>query len=142
MAAFLVIKTKILKILDKYYSIGYNIFKGDEMKREFVYLPKFDREWQKLGLTDDDHIPLENYLMENPDMGNVMQGTGGLRKLRWALPNRGKSGSIRVLYVDFIYDGTIYMIDLFPKDEKENISQAERNIIKQVIKAIGEEFRK
>ena len=112
------------------------------MKREFVYMSKFEKEWQKLNLTDNELIQLETYLMENPEMGDIMQGTGGLRKIRWALPNRGKSGSIRVLYIDFIYDDKIYMIDLFPKEEKDNLSQAEKNMIKQLIKVIAEELRK
>lgn len=112
------------------------------MKREFVYMPKFEKEWNRLGLTDNELSEMENFLMENPDAGNVMKGTGGLKKLRWALPNRGKSGSIRVLYIDFLFDKTIFMIDLFAKDEKDNISPAERNSIKQIIKKIGEELKK
>lgn len=112
------------------------------MKREFVYMRKFDREWERLGLDDSTLAQLEDYLMDNPDAGNVIVGTGGLKKVRWALPHTGKSGGIRVLYIDFIFDSVIYMIDLFPKDEKENISQAERNNIKQIIKTIGEELRK
>ena len=112
------------------------------MKREFVYMPKFEKEWAKLELTDDELVELEDYLLENPNAGDMMRGAGGLRKVRWALPNRGKSGSIRVLYVDFIFDEKIYMIDIFTKDEKDNLTQEERHIIKQIVKAIGEELRK
>lgn len=112
------------------------------MKRVFVYTEKFDREWKRLGLHDSDLQPLEEYLLETPDAGNVMVGTGGIRKLRWALPNRGKSGGIRVLYIDFIYSDKICMFDLFPKTEKENLSQAERIALKQMVKMIGEEFVK
>jgi hypothetical protein len=102
----------------------------------------FDSKWERLGLDDFTLSQLEDYLMDNPDAGNIIVGTGGLKKVRWALPHKGKSGGIRVLYVDFIFDKVIYMIDLFPKDEKENLSQAERNNIKQVVKLIGEELRK
>lgn len=111
------------------------------MKREFVYMPKFEKEWNQLGLKDDELTELENFLMENPNAGDVMKGTGGLKKIRWALPHRGKSGSIRVLYIDFLFADRVFMIDVFAKDEKENISPTERNAIKQLIKNIGKELK-
>jgi len=112
------------------------------MTREFVYTAKFDREWLKQGLNDDDLQLLESFLIENPDAGRIMEGTGGIRKLRWVLPDIGKSGGIRVLYVDFIASDKICIFDLFPKGEKENLSQTEKKTIKQIVKAIGEELRK
>jgi len=112
------------------------------MIRAFVYTSKFDREWQNAGLNDDDLRLLEAFLLENPTAGAIMQGTGGIRKLRWALPNTGKSGGIRALYVDYIFSEKICMFDLFPKDEKENLTQAEKAELKKIVKAIGEEFRK
>jgi hypothetical protein len=54
----------------------------DQMTREFLYTQKFDREWKSVGLDDDDLLPLELYLLENLDAGRIMQGTGGIRKLR------------------------------------------------------------
>jgi len=112
------------------------------MIREFVYTTRFDREWKALGLTDDDLIPLENFLLESPDAGVIIEGTGGIRKLRWSLPGRGKRSGVRVLYLDFIVCDRICMFDLFQKDEKENLSSAEKKAIKLIVKAIGEEFRK
>jgi len=110
--------------------------------RTFVYTSKFDREWQKLGLNDDDLRLLESYMLENPATGAIMEGTGGIRKMRWVLPDKGKSGGMRVLYIDFISYEKICMFDLFPKDEKDNLTQAERKALKKIVKAIGEEFRK
>lgn len=110
------------------------------MKREFIYTAKFSREWNNLNLTDEDLRQLEIFLLENPKAGKVMRDTGGLRKIRWTLPNKGKSSGIRILYIDFIITNKICMIDLFPKDEKENLSQAERNAIKLLVKVIGREF--
>jgi len=112
------------------------------MIREFVYTQKFDREWRSIGLGDDDLLLLELSLLENPNAGRIMQGTGGIRKLRWALPDSGKSGGVRVLYIDFIIYNKVCMFDLFPKAGKENLSQAEKAALKQIVKAIGEEFRK
>jgi hypothetical protein len=101
--------------------------------RTFVYLKNFDDKWERLKLTDDDLIPLEKYLSENPDAGKVIQGTGGLRKLRWALPDTGKSGGIRILYLDIVIKERIYMIDLFAKSEKENLTKAEKNNMKKLV---------
>jgi len=111
------------------------------MIREFIYTRKFDQEWRILGLDDDDLVPLELYLLENPDAGRVMQGTGGIRKLRWALPNKGKSSGIRILYLDYIVPKKICMFDLFPKYEKSDLSQSEKAALKQVVKQIGEELK-
>ena len=62
-----------------------------------------------------------------------MQGTGGLRKLRIAFEGRGKSGSGRVCYVDFVVYSKIYLITAYPKNEKENLSKAEKNAIATMI---------
>jgi len=101
--------------------------------RTFVYLKNFDDKWDGLELTDDDLIPLEKYLSENPNAGKVIQGTGGLRKVRWALPDTGKSGGVRILYLDIVIKERIYMIDLFAKSEKENLTKAEKNNMKKLV---------
>jgi len=112
------------------------------MIREFVYTQKFDREWRKIGLGDDDLLPLEIFLLENPNAGRIIEGTGGIRKLRWALPDSGKSGGIRVLYIDFIVSEKICIFDLFQKSDKENLTHAEKATLKQIVKSIGEELKK
>lgn len=71
-----------------------------------------------------------------------MQGTGGLRKVRFAIDNRGKSGSVRVVYVDFVVYETIYLISAYPKNEKDNLSKAERNAIKSVIEKLEAQLKK
>ena len=109
--------------------------------RMFVYLKNFDDKWNELNLTDDDLILLEDYLSENPDSGNVIQGTGGLRKLRWALPNTSKSGGARILYLDIVVKEKIYMIDLFTKSEKENLTKAEKNNMKKLVTELKGENR-
>lgn len=86
-----------------------------------------------MGLTDEDLRRLENEILKDPTAGAVMQGTGGLRKLRFALDNRGKSGSARVCYVDIVLRETIFLITAYPKNEKENLSKAERNNIRTII---------
>ncbi len=86
------------------------------MTREFVILPEFDKQWRELGLDDSILRELQEHLCAYPESGSIMEGTGGLRKLRWALEGRGKSGSIRTLYVDFAFYEKIYLITAFPKN--------------------------
>lgn len=71
------------------------------MTREFVYMSTFEKQWANVGLTDEELKELEVLLCENPEAGDMIQGTGGLRKLRWALPGRGKSGSNKNIICGF-----------------------------------------
>jgi hypothetical protein len=102
----------------------------------------FEKCWEKIGLTDDGIAKLEEELCRDPLQGDVIKGTGGLRKLRWALPNQGKSGSVRVLYVDFVVFEKIYLIAAYTKNEKDNLSQAERNEIKKLIEGLENELKR
>ena len=106
------------------------------MRRKFVMMPIFDKQRKAMGLTDDDLRLLQEELLKNPKSGAVMQGTGGLRKLRFAFPGRGKSGSCRVLYIDFVIDESIYFIFAYLKSEMDNLSREERNNIKKLIEQI------
>jgi len=112
------------------------------MKVEFVSIDVFNRVWDDLGLTDDDLKDLQEYLIINPETGSVIQGTGGVRKIRWALQNKGKSGGIRVLYIDFIIYEKIYLLMAYPKNQKDNISDKEKKIIKQLVTDLKNELRR
>jgi len=93
-----------------------------------------------MGLNDDDMRRLENEILNNPQIGAVMQGTGGLRKMRFAFEGKGKSNSSRVLYVDFVVFKRVYLITAYPKNEKENIAPAERAIYKKIIEQTKREL--
>ena len=112
------------------------------MTREFIILPEFDKRWKKLGLTDDDLVALEEFLCLNPLFGKIIKGTGGLRKLRWALPGKGKSGGIRIIYVDFIIYEKLYLISAYKKNEKVSLTRDEKNKIKEMIKVLLTELRR
>lgn len=103
------------------------------MTRIFIMTQEFDKNWKSMGLTDDDLKALQEELILNPTKGDLMQGTGGLRKLRIAFEGRGKSGSGRVCYVNFAVYEKIYLITAYPKNEKDNLSKVERNAIAAVI---------
>ena len=111
------------------------------MTRIFVALPTFRTVWKELGLTDRDLRRLQEDLLANPKAGNVMQSTGGIRKMRFAFENRGKSGSIRVIYVDFETCGKLYLLTAYPKNVKDNLSKAERNDFKQLVEILEYELK-
>lgn len=106
------------------------------MIREFIITKEFDRMWKLIGLNDNDLSSLEIYLCKNPKVGVVMEGTGELRKLRWALDGKGKSGGARIIYFDIDFSKHIYLLTVFPKNLKENLSKEERNQMKNLVTAI------
>ena len=111
------------------------------MTRTFVELPFFQKKWKALGLDDKDLKRLQEELIADPKVGDVMQGTGGIRKMRFAFEKRGKSGSVRIIYVDFEVYEKIFLITAYPKNEKENLSQAERNELKQMIHILEQHLK-
>ena len=73
------------------------------------------------------------YLAANPKAGDLMQGTGGVRKLRWARGGRGKSGGVRVIYYFHSEAMPLYLLTVFGKNERANLSKAERNELVDVV---------
>jgi hypothetical protein len=109
--------------------------------RIFVSLKEFDTLWKGIGFDDGDLREVETFLIVNPLYGKVISATGGLRKMRWALPGIGKSGGIRILYVDFPEHEVLYFISLIKKNEKENISKEDKKTISQIIELIEKNLR-
>ncbi|WP_414716413.1 type II toxin-antitoxin system RelE/ParE family toxin [Thalassolituus sp. UBA2107] len=91
-----------------------------------VELPEFQKRASNL-FTDEEKLSIINYLARHPMAGVILQGTGGIRKLRWSAQGRGKSGGARVVY--FYHNGTmpLFLLTVFGKGEKANLSKAERN---------------
>ena len=71
------------------------------MIRTFIEVPLFTKRWKEIGLNDSDLRKLQIMLLKDPASGPVMEGTGGIRKVRFPIENRGKSSSVRVCYADF-----------------------------------------
>ena len=112
------------------------------MTREFVRLFEFEKQCKHIGLSEDDVIGIEITLLLNPNIGDLIRGTGGIRKLRYALQNRGKSSGARVVYVDFESFSKTYLLTLFTKGELDNLSQAERNELRILVGILKDELRK
>lgn len=106
------------------------------MTRTFIQTSEFVKAWKKLGLSDDDLRQLELEILKNPEVGDIIQGTKGLRKMRFAYKNTGKSGSVRVCYVDFAFYRTVYLITAYPKSKKDNLTMEERNQIRNLIETL------
>jgi len=113
------------------------------LKREFIIAKTFDKNWKDLGLTDDNLREFQTFLMENPTAGNLITGTGGLRKIRWtlALSSKGKSGGIRNLYIDFMSFDTIFLVNCYGKSSQESITDKEKSMYKSLIKDIEKDFK-
>ena len=111
----------------------------EEMKRTFIEVPIFTKKWKELGLTDENLRELQNILLENPKTGDAIPGTGGLRKIRISLDQHGKRGGGRVIYVDIELKETIYFINVYAKNEKDDLTEEEKKAFKAVVKILKEE---
>lgn len=86
------------------------------------------------GLLGDDELrQLQVYLMLNPQSGSVIQGSGGLRKLRWNELHRGKRGGLRVIYYWIQARDRIYLLSAYRKSRIENLTQGQLSILKSLI---------
>ncbi|ABX49163.1 addiction module toxin RelE [Shewanella baltica] len=105
---------------------------------EFVETSIFTRQIKELA-TDDELKDLQAELIAQPDKGDIIKGTGGLRKVRMAVGNKGKSGSMRVLYVLALAD-KIYLVLAYPKSVKDSLTAEEKAKLKQIVQSLkGEE---
>ncbi|WP_337935063.1 type II toxin-antitoxin system RelE/ParE family toxin [Jutongia sp.] len=109
------------------------------MIRTFIEVPLFSKRWKEIGLGEEELRALQIMLLKDPESGPVMEGTGGIRKVRFPLKNRGKSGSIRVCYTDFAEYEVTYLITAFEKKDQENLSDNEKIVLRKLVKALKEE---
>ncbi|MHB8918512.1 MAG: type II toxin-antitoxin system RelE/ParE family toxin [Desulfocucumaceae bacterium] len=112
------------------------------MRREFIILPGFEQQWRSCRLTGEDLREVEWFLCQHPDFGDIITGTSGLRKLRWAAQGRGKRGGVRILYIDFSSHEKVFFITVYPKNEKEDLTQEEKKVIRKLINELEQELRK
>lgn len=103
------------------------------MTRKFIYTEMFRRSWKMMGLEDEHLIDLEYALLTNPHEGDVIEGTGGARKMRISLGGRGKRGGGRVIYLDVFEREHLYLIFAYPKNMQSDMTVEQRKIIKQIV---------
>jgi len=98
----------------------------------FVESPLFTKQVHDY-LTDAEYVVFQEYLAANPDMGDVIRGSGGVRKIRWSRRGTGKSGGVRVLYFARTEAGQIWLLLIYAKSAVDNIPG-------HILKALKEEM--
>lgn len=102
---------------------------------EFIETPTFTRMVTSL-LTDDEYGDLQNVLVEDPARGDLIKGGGGIRKLRHAIQGRGKSGGVRVIYYWVKDNHRIYMLVVYPKSKKDDLTDKETAVLREFVKEL------
>ena len=97
----------------------------------FIELPTFSR-YREDYFDDDALSELQSYLVAQPTAGDVVPGTGGVRKLRWARAGMGKRGGVRVLYYLQDAKGRIWLLTVYAKSARENIPNELLNELRKV----------
>ena len=104
-------------------------------------LPEFIRAAGKL-LMDAERLDIIRYLAEHPKTGDLMEGAGGVRKLRWGRGGKGKSGGVRVIYYFHDDEMPLYLLTLFAKGDQDNLSKAERNELAGLVKLLVQVWKR
>ena len=112
------------------------------MKRTFIEVPNFTKKWKELGFSDEELRLLQNRIMSDPEIGKIMVGIGGVRKMRFELPGQGKSGSVRVCFIDFQIYEKVYLLTVYTKKKKENLTDEECNQLKKLVSLLKREAGK
>jgi hypothetical protein len=104
-----------------------------------VETPEFIRRIDKL-MDDDERAALILYLAGNPTAGDLIPGTGGVRKLRWRLEGRGKRGGARVIHFFHSAQSPLFLLTVFAKNERADLSQADRNSFRTLTKLLVDTY--
>ncbi len=83
-------------------------------------------------LDDDEYSDLQQFLMQHPEVGEIVPGSGGVRKVRWSRPGTGKQGGLRIIYVVRYRPNEFWMLTLYAKSKRENVPS---HILKQLVEA-------
>ena len=84
-------------------------------------------------LTEDEYLGLQSFLLQNPEAGKIVRGSGGVRKVRWAITGKGKSGGVRVIYYFKKQDDEIWLLTIYSKSEVESIPA---HVLREIAKEI------
>ena len=97
----------------------------------FIETPIFTEEVQEL-LTDDEYCNFQKYLVDQPLAGDVIQQTGGLRKVRWSAQGKGKRGGVRVIYYYVTSASQIRLLLIYKKGIQDDLTSDQKNILRQL----------
>ena len=107
-----------------------------------VETPQYLRDAKNAGLSDEERAAIVDYVALNPEAGDEIKGTGGARKIRFAGKGKGKSGGYRVIHFYSGPDIPVFLLNIFAKNEKANLSKAERNEFKTTLAALADSYRR
>ena len=104
------------------------------MKAVFIEMPVFEK-YRSDYLNDDEYLELQNGLLKAPGKGAVIQGTGGLRKIRWSDDHRGKGkrSGIRIIYYYYVTGSQFWMFTIYDKDEATNLTKEQKKALKKML---------
>jgi hypothetical protein len=100
------------------------------------------RDAKAANLSDDERKEIVNFIAANPGAGHEIPGTGGARKVRFAGKGKGKSGGYRVITFYSGEDIPVFLLNVFAKNEKTDLSQTERNQFKTVLAALADAYHR
>ena len=106
-----------------------------------VELPEFQKRAQKT-FTKEEFDELLYFLSNNPKSGYLIRGSGGIRKLRWGAKGKGKSGGSRIIYFHHNEDIPLFLLTLFTKNEKINLSNSEKSNLAKITKTLIENYKR
>jgi len=98
----------------------------------FVETPVFTRTMKRV-MTDEEYRQLQSAMVARPDRGDLIPGSGGLRKLRWKISGRGKRGGARVIYYWAVAPNEFYMLLVYVKAEQEDLTRDQLQILRQIV---------
>ena len=99
----------------------------------FIETPIFRESWEDLGQDDDDLSALQTVLMINPDAGDLIQHSRGLRKIRVGAKGKGKRGGARVIYYWHKGDGQIFLLLAYPKNERDDLTHQQIAVLRNLV---------
>ena len=110
----------------------------------FVETSIFSVKREKLFDGDEEFARFQQALLTNPEQGAVIPGTGGLRKIRWAEPSRGKGkrGGLRVIYLHLESVGKFYLITAYSKNDSDDLSADDKRLFKNMVERIQNEAQR
>ena len=101
----------------------------------FIETPVFTHQVMSL-MDDDEYRELQNTLLEDPEAGDIIKGGGGIRKVRFGIDGRGKSGGVRTIYFWKKSADQIFMLLMYPKSKKDTLTDAEKEILRGYVKEL------
>ena len=98
----------------------------------FIETPVFEEDIQQL-MPDETYAEFQQHLADHPNAGDVIQDTGGIRKLRWNLPGTGKRGGVRMIYYWRVAEDQILMLLAYKKTKQTDLTPAQKRALKTVV---------